>query len=136
MHKRLRTLPVFSGVSAAALERLASESAELEARAGRTLIEHGHPGSGLFVIEKGVVAVETPDGHVELHAGEAFGEIAVLSGARRTARVRAKTDVRCLAIGRAALDDLLREHPEVGDRLRALAEARLKDLARRSSRRA
>ena len=134
MRERLRAHAVFSGVSEAALDRLATETAELEARDGRTLIEHGHPGSGLFVLEEGVVAVETPDGHVELHAGDAFGEIAVVSGARRTARVRAKTDVRCLAIGRAAMEQMLRDHPEVGDRLRALARARLADLARRSSR--
>ena len=135
MRERLRALPLLADVSDAALERLAAEAGELEARAGQTLIERGHPASGLFVLEEGVVAVETPGGEVELRAGDAFGEAALVGGReRRTARVRAKTDARCIAIGRAALDALLGEHPAVAARLRELADARLADLARRSSR--
>ena len=135
MRERLRALGLFAGVSDAALERLAAEAGELEAAAGQTLIERGHPGSGLFMLEEGVVAVETPTGEVELRAGDVFGEAALVSGdQRRSARVRAKTDVRCLAIGRAALDELVASHPDVAEHLRVLAEARLADLARRSAR--
>ena len=132
---RLRSIPLFSGLSGAALERVAQACQEVEIPAGQVLIEPRMKGSGMFVIEEGTVAVESRRRKTNLGPGDFVGELALLnSSSERTARVRAKTDVRCLAIGRAAMEQLLRDHPEVGDRLRALARARLADLARRSSR--
>ena len=39
----------------------------------------------------------------------------------RTARVRAETDVRCLAIARPELERLFAEVPQLADRLRQLS---------------
>jgi CRP-like cAMP-binding protein len=46
-------------------------------------------------------------------------------GDRRTARVYAKTPVRCLAIGRSELEEVLAAEPALADALRELARSRL-----------
>jgi CRP-like cAMP-binding protein len=128
MRDRIAALPMFTGLPDSALSRLAEESGELEAPAGSTLVERGQPGSGLFVLQEGTAVVETPNGEAELGPGDTFGELALLGIAeRRTARVRARTDVRCLTIGRIELERLLSDEPELGRRLRELAAERLRE---------
>jgi len=119
---RLRALPLFADLDEENLERLAAATSEFEAPAGQMLIEFGAPGSGLFVLEQGHVVVETPDGRFELRAGDVFGERALVGDdIHRAARVRAQTDVRCLAIGRTEIERLLAEEPQFADQLRQLS---------------
>ena len=69
----------------------------------------------MFVIEEGSVIVEAR-GHIaiELGAGEFVGELALLvPDSVRSARVRAITDVRCLAIGAADFRQLLEDEPRI-----------------------
>ena len=124
MLERLRAQPLFADLGEEALVRLAADTTELDAPAGQLLIEYRAPGSGLFVLEEGQVVVEAPDGRFELGPGDIFGERALLGeDTPRAARVRAETDVRCLAIARPAIDRLVADHPQVGERLRALAQS-------------
>jgi CRP-like cAMP-binding protein len=119
--ERLRAQPLFADLDEEALVLLAADTTELEAPAGQLLIEYRAPGSGLFVLEEGHAVVEAPDGRFELGPGDVFGERALLGDMPRAARVRAESDVRCLAIARPAIDRLVREQPEIGERLRALS---------------
>jgi CRP-like cAMP-binding protein len=120
---RLRTLPLFADLDDEQLDRLASCTSEFDAPAGQALIERGRPGSGLFVLEDGEALVEAPEGTRRLGPGDVFGERSLLGDdGERTARVRAQTDVRCLAIARTELEQLIAERPSVGERLRRLAE--------------
>ena len=122
MRERLRALALFADLDGEELDRLAACTSELEAPAGQALIERGKPGSGIFVLEEGHAVVEAPEGHRDLGPGDVFGERALLGeDVQRTARVRAKTDVRCLAIGRVELEQLLIEDPRFADRLRGVA---------------
>jgi CRP-like cAMP-binding protein len=72
------------------------------------------PGAGMFVIEEGTVVVEAPGGQtIDLGPGEFVGELSLLvPESTRVARVRAKTPVRCLALNRATLEDLLETEPQ------------------------
>jgi CRP-like cAMP-binding protein len=71
--------------------------------------------------------VETKRNQVELGPGEFFGELALMSSdATRTARVRAQTPLRCLALDRAGFHTLVTSYPEVGA---SLLEAALNRLA-------
>jgi CRP-like cAMP-binding protein len=112
--EKLRSIPLFANLGDRALERIAELATEFEEPAGWVLVEVGRPGSGMFVLEEGTVVVEPPDGRAwELGPGDFFGELAILTDHPRSARVRAKTAVRCLAISRTAFAKLLREEPEI-----------------------
>jgi CRP-like cAMP-binding protein len=122
MRERLGAIPLFAGLSDEQLDRLVAATSEFDAPAGQALIERGKPGSGIFVLEEGKAIVEAPEGTRELGPGDVFGERALLGeDIERTARVRAETDVSCLAIARVELERLLAEDPRVADRLRQLS---------------
>jgi CRP-like cAMP-binding protein len=122
----LRTIPLFAGLEPEALERLAETATEVEVTAGRPLTQPGAPGSGMFFVCDGTVEVEARESTRELGPGDFFGELALLTeGGTRTARVRAKTDVRCIAFDRAGFEDLVREHPGIAATLLETALTRL-----------
>ena len=122
MRDRLGSLPLFADLDDAQLDRLAAATTEFEAPAGQALIERGGPGSGIFVLEEGQAVVEAREGERELGPGDVFGERALLGEEiERTARVRARTDVRCLAIGRPEIERLIAEDPRVAERLSQLS---------------
>jgi CRP-like cAMP-binding protein len=119
---RLGALPLFAGLDDSQLDRLAAATTEFEAPAGQALIERGDPGSGMFVLEEGQAVVEAPEGTREIGPGDVFGERALLGeDIQRTARVRARTDVRCLAIARPEIERVLAEDPRLAERLTQLS---------------
>ena len=118
MRERLRALLLFSDLDDEQLDVLASSTTEFTVAAGKPLIQRGDPGSGVFVLEEGIAVVDAPGGSRELGPGDVFGERSLLDGTGRTARVRAKTDVRCLAIPRPELERVIAAHPQLGERLR------------------
>ena len=126
MRDRIERLPVFEGLPDDRLDELAAAAAEQLAPAGRVLLEHGHPASGFFVLEEGTVRVETVGDDVDLGPGDVFGEIPLVGlSERRTARVRAVTDVRCLSFARTDIEGVLEREPGLRDRLRRIAAGRL-----------
>lgn len=122
MRERLRAVPLFADLDDEQLDRLAARTSEFDAPAGQALIERGRPGSGLFVLEEGKATVEAPEGNRELGPGDIFGERSLFGeDGERTARVRALTDVRCLAIARPEVEQAIADHPAIGERLRQLS---------------
>ena len=121
----LREIPLLAGASDAGLERVRSSAGEMTSEAGQILALQGDPGSGMFLILDGTVSVEWRGGSVELGPGDFFGELTLLApGGTRIARVRASSQVRCLAIPRADALALVESEPTV-------ALAMLKEIARR-----
>jgi CRP-like cAMP-binding protein len=110
----LARVPVFAGLSRASLERVARIAKDIELRAGQLLIEPRAKGSGMFVLLEGVLTVGSGGRLRELGPGDIVGELALLTAdAVRTARVRAKTPVRCLAITRNDFRRILADEPRV-----------------------
>ncbi|HZO62959.1 MAG TPA: cyclic nucleotide-binding domain-containing protein [Gaiellaceae bacterium] len=124
---RLRELPLFAGLDRAALERVVEVSSELALPAGQVLMRADDPGAGMLVIEEGTVVVEAPGGQtIELGPGEFVGELSLLvPESTRVARVRAKTAVRCLAVNRATLEDLLDREPRFATAMLRVVAQRL-----------
>jgi CRP-like cAMP-binding protein len=121
----LRAIPLFEGASDATLERLATGCGELVSSAGQIVALEGDPGSGMFVILEGTASVEWRGGSVDLQAGTFFGELTLLApGGKRNARVRAATEMRCLAIPRDVALEVIESEP-------AVALAMLREVARR-----
>jgi CRP-like cAMP-binding protein len=126
--ERLRAIPLFATLDAAALERLADISTEVAAQSGQVLTRPNEHGAGMFVVEEGEVAVELRSRTLDLGPGEFVGELSLLvSNSRRIARVRAKTDVRLLAISRADFAALLEREPRVAVAMLPVLAQRLVD---------
>jgi CRP/FNR family cyclic AMP-dependent transcriptional regulator len=121
----LRSISLFAGVSDVGLERIAASAGELDCQAGQIVALEGDPGSGMFVIVDGTARVEWRGGSVDLGPGTFFGELTLLApGGTRIARVRAATDMRCLAIPRDDAVELIESEP-------AVALVMLREIARR-----
>jgi CRP-like cAMP-binding protein len=100
------------------LRKLTEAGSALEFVAGQMLIEHGKPGTGLFVVVDGNVVVEAPEGTWEFGPGAVIGERALLSDdGTRTARVRALSDGVVLAVDRSEVDRLCAEDAAFAERL-------------------
>ena len=126
----LRRVPLFAGLDDDALAQIAEATNEVEIPAEQVLVQPGAAGTGMFFIAEGTAVVETKRDHVELGPGQFFGELALISeDSKRTARVRAKTPLRCLALDRASFRTLVAEHPEVAASLLEVALGRLAENA-------
>ena len=126
----LRRVPLFVGLADEDLAAIADAANEVEVPAGQLLVQPGEAGTGMFFICDGTAVVETRREHVELGPGQFFGELALMKpDAIRTARVRAKTPLRCLALDRASFRGLVATHPEVAASLIEVALGRLAENA-------
>jgi len=126
----LRRVPLFVGLADEDLAAIADAANEVEVPAGQLLVQPGEAGTGMFFICDGTAVVETRREHVELGPGQFFGELALMKpDAIRTARVRAKTSLRCLALDRASFRGLVATHPEVAASLIEVALGRLAENA-------
>jgi CRP/FNR family cyclic AMP-dependent transcriptional regulator len=123
----LRRSAVFGALDESFLARLAQSMAEVTFPAGHVLIEPRAAGSGMFVIDEGTVVVQPRDvDPVELGAGEVVGELALLTkDGTRTARAQAVTEVRCLTLDRATLQQALEDEPKLAIALLQAAVERL-----------
>ena len=102
------------------LRRLEAVGSSVSFPAGKVLIEHGQPGTGLYVVVDGSVVVEAPESERELGPGSVVGERALVAAhGRRTARVRALTDCVLLAVDRVEIDRLCAEDAAFAERLSA-----------------
>ncbi len=114
-HERVETLrrvPLFSGLGDEELQCVADAVNEVEVPAQQLLVQPGTAGTGMFFIAEGIAVVETRRDEIELGPGQFFGELALISeDSTRTARVRAKTEWRCLALDRASFRTLVSENP-------------------------
>jgi hypothetical protein len=116
--RRLRRMTYSRAMRADDVQRLQAVGSEAEIPAGHVLIEPGQTGTGLYVILEGTVVVEAPEGSRELGPQTLVGERALVSpDGVRTARVRARTDLRVVAVDRHAFERLCAHDPEFARRV-------------------
>lgn len=96
----VRSLPLFQGLSEFQLEALVNSCTVRRFHKEQVILKEGAKGDWLYLLQEGSVEC-TSQGQVlrQLHAGALFGELAYLSGGRRTATVTALSQVLCLSIG-------------------------------------
>jgi CRP/FNR family cyclic AMP-dependent transcriptional regulator len=122
----LATLPLFGALSQEQLDRIAGACEELEIADGTTLVREGDFGHAVFAITSGTADVVREGAVVNtLRAGDWFGEIAVMSGGRRSASVVATSPLTLVTIFNREIWRLEREAPEIAAALRATIDERL-----------
>jgi MFS family permease len=125
----LQSIPIFRPLPPATLEQLTHELEPLHVAGGREIIHQGEHGDRFYIVAAGEVGVRV-DGQARgtLHAGDYFGEIALLRDVPRTATVTALTDVDLLALERDEFISAVTGHPESAEAAHAAIANRLASL--------
>jgi zinc transporter ZupT len=101
-------------------------------RPGQELFREGEAGSSLYLIDAGELEVIRGGVRVAiLTPGESVGEMAVVTGAPRTATIRALEPTRLFYIPKPAFDELVNSAARVRDRVSELIKLRTEELKER-----
>lgn len=125
----LERVPIFEACSMRQLRAVADISKVVEVPERTVLTRQGEPGDEFFIIIDGAALV-TLSMHKRhrLKPGEFFGEMSLLDGEPRSATVKAETDLRVLVINRVHFWQLLREVPELTQKMLLNLSRRIRDL--------
>jgi small-conductance mechanosensitive channel/CRP-like cAMP-binding protein len=121
----LGRVDLFASLDAAEMKTLAAGAAEQSFAVGEAVIRQGDPGTSMYVIEAGRVAVTAtlgsgpPTTLAELGPGDFFGEMSLLTGAARSATVTALDETRLIVIDKEGLRPMVEARPELAERLGA-----------------
>ena len=122
----LRTIPLVASCTAAELARIDRLGAQLDVREGRVLTREGGTGLECFVILAGTAEVRRAGEVVGVVGpGSVVGEIALLTGTRRSATVVALTPMLLLVLNASEFQQLAHVAPTIDAGLRRIAEERL-----------
>ena len=125
----LERVPIFEGCSTRQLRAVADISKVVEVPERTVLTRQGEPGEEFFIIVDGTALV-TLSMHKKhrLKPGEFFGEMSLLDGGPRSVTVRAATSLRVLVIDRKNFQGVLREVPDLTQKLLVTLSRRVRAL--------
>ncbi|MFQ5460940.1 MAG: Crp/Fnr family transcriptional regulator, partial [Anaerolineae bacterium] len=114
----LASARLFEALPRPAVERLAERSQHRHFGAGERVFDEGDPGAALYVVAEGEIRIDiaSPAGEhvtlVFLGPGEAFGELALLDDAPRSAEAVATEASTLLSLYRKDFYSILEDEPE------------------------
>jgi CRP/FNR family transcriptional regulator, cyclic AMP receptor protein len=127
--RHLEDVPLLAECTQKQLRAISDISRVVEVPAGTSLTRAGQPGDEFFVILDGSAAVEKPGKkRVFLRPGDFFGEMSLLDGGPRSVTVRAATSLRVLVIDRKNFQGVLREVPDLTEKLLVTLSRRVRAL--------
>jgi di/tricarboxylate transporter/CRP-like cAMP-binding protein len=116
----LRNIELFRGLDRVTLAKLAAHLETRALGAGEVIFRQGDPPDGLYLISRGTVSVSAAGDAVEpevtlskLRRGDALGEIALLTGAVRSATARADEEGELLRLDQKRFRELIERDPTV-----------------------
>jgi CRP-like cAMP-binding protein len=136
----LQSVPLFSDLDEAELERFSHVAVPRSFPAGTRVFHEGDSSDACYIVRSGTFRVtqEHSDGRAitlaTLGPGEIFGELAMLDGDTRSASAEALTDGELLALPAGDVRGLLVRHPEIALKLVAGLVRRLRAANVRLSR--
>jgi CRP-like cAMP-binding protein len=127
--KRLSRIPLFQKLPAEEMQMLYPMMTCRFYKKGEVIVRQNEPGDSMFIIEKGVVDVENKSRIIAtLTTNDVLGEIALVTGEKRTATAIAKTDVRVWAITKADFDRVIHFSPTMAKAISNIVASRIEDL--------
>lgn len=130
----LARVDLFRDLSDADRERLAASLHYVPFAAGEAITRQGAEAHWLYLLVGGEVSVRVRSDSGEerevshLSAGSFFGEMSLLTGARRTATVMALSDVECYRLDKAAFERVVRDRPEIAESVAELLARRRMEI--------
>jgi CRP-like cAMP-binding protein len=118
LERAIRNIDLFRPLSDEELTAAAASFRHLHYSTGERIIQEGEPGDSFFVIDRGEVEVsKTLAGArrtlARLMEGQFFGEMALLTGERRSATVVAASDVDVFMLDKAGFEKVLVANPSI-----------------------
>lgn len=124
-HERLADVPLFADLSDDDLRKVASRFQEREMLAGTTLAQEGDFSYKFFVVLDGEVEIQRDFQHLAtLGPGAYFGEVGVITGERRNARVLAASRCHVAWMMTWDFEEMTKEFPQLAARLESTAAER------------
>ena len=122
----LRSIPLFSELTDEQRALVAGRLTETTVELGTVLAREGDFAYNLFVVREGLAVVASHDTiHTTLRHGDWFGELGLLTKGLRTANVVALSRMVLLTMPVWDFSDVMREVPELGNRVRERAAEHL-----------
>lgn len=125
-------VPLFGGLDALTIGNLVQLLHAQAVEPGTLIGRKGEEATGMYFIMSGQVQIEFPTGPVMLGEGEFFGEMALLQSRHRAADIMALTRCTLLKLHSGDFSRFMLRHPDVYERIRRIADERLRDLKRRT----
>ncbi|TLW99215.1 cation:proton antiporter [Rhizobium sp. MHM7A] len=124
MQQLIETFPLFSQVGEDAQEELLLLFNARSAPPGERVIRRGDRGDSMYFISSGAVEVRLASGAIRLEPGSFFGEMALLSGGRRTADVIAVDFCQFEVLERRDFNMFMSHHPNLRAIVSEMAQKR------------
>lgn len=129
----LEHVPVFAPLSDDEINQLAQAAIRRVFAPGEAIVRKGQEGGSMFVIIRGSVKVQLPDGDGmrtinQLGPNDFFGEISLLTGEPRTANVIADEETDVMQIRKSAVKPIFDANPELLNSISVIVEERRKLL--------
>ena len=127
----LARIEFFSDLPEEELDRILAQLEVVNLKSGEILFREGDPGEHMYVVVSGdleILMAPNTDNELILNRvqqGEYIGEMSLVTGAPRTASVRAHGDVALLSMSRTQLLDLLHQHPQLASTMVNVLSQRL-----------
>ena len=135
----MKELALFNDLSESSLLALARAGKFIQVKKGQAVFYQSDPSEKVYLLRSGLVSIvlESQDGREmvinEMHAGDIFGELGLLTRQPRSTSAIARTDSELLALQRQAFLGVLELEPGLARRILDLTANRLRGSSERES---
>lgn len=131
----LKKTDIFRDLSDHDLESLSAHMSSRTYPAGVMILREGARGNAMFIIRSGEVEIKKKKPELgidltiaKLGAGDIFGEMALLTGAVRSATVTTIAPAELLVLKKRDFDALVLEHPHISMLINTMVNQRLESM--------
>ena len=135
----LECMPLFAGMAEKSLLTLEKAGKFIQVEKGEFIFFQSDPAEKVYIVRSGLVSIVlgSPDGREmvinEMHRGDFFGEVGVLTSQPRSTSAIAREDSELLALPRQAFLGILETEPTFARRILDMTANRLRGSSERES---